>query len=553
MSDSDASGRPVRLTVLDIDASRSRPDVDLFLLEARAAAALHHPNIVETLGASFNDGAYASFAEYKSDCESLADVLDRRGWLEITEVLAIAGQLALALDYAHRSGVLHLNLHPENILIGKDDVAFLGGFGLELDPELDWARLRRSQRQRPSYMSPEQSLGLPADHRSDLYSLGIVLFEMLTDRAPFHAEDPDEIKQRQMSQPACSLRLLRPEMPDDMTSAVAKLLEKNPGERFQDASELLAWLGTAAIPEPADAPSVEPEQTQLASFPGPASETIQLCDLPGGASEEIQLPDPLESAVPNQQLIAPSDSLIAEADEVQPGCCIDPEVTSPAAGIELDAPELRDPFDLNTGSDERAGSFDEELDLAEVREDERLDPEEQAVGLPLNLVPARPRQPYEAPSIRVIPPKVERRSTPPPIGSIRSVPALRGIYDNRNQTPFWSRGWFLLAVFVLTALISFVALGVVGRPANQDEETLEGYRPTQTSSDAGSPAMHESSPGKAANVDSSRSPSESADKSAAAARPANQVRSVRSSRTQPRRSRGRSPQRRERERLWLFR
>jgi serine/threonine protein kinase len=238
-SASDASsGRMVTLRVLPFDAGCSPAQVDLFLLEGRAAAALRHDAItsvgeVQKLGRNY---CYAT--DYLPGSETLRQVLLREAWLNPDRAVAIFSQLASALSYAHQNGILHLNLAPASVLIAGER-AVLTDFGIEANTKLDWAHRCRSDRHAAHYISPEQAGCSAVDCRSDLYSLGVILFEALTDRTPFYGEDSSTIRNRHISQTPVSLEVMCPDIPSSLSSIVGKLLEKNPNDRFQSCEELL--------------------------------------------------------------------------------------------------------------------------------------------------------------------------------------------------------------------------------------------------------------------------------------------------------------------------
>src|SRR5262249_25983168 len=137
-------------------------------------------------------------SEVQPATESLRSLLDRKGWLEVDEAIDIAIQIAAALDYAHKSSVVHLMLEPEHIRVGEIRVVIVCEFGIEMNPDLDWAFSRRARRCPAEYQSPEQMDNTDVDNRSDLYSLGVIMFQMLTDRLPFDSVDASQIRERRL-------------------------------------------------------------------------------------------------------------------------------------------------------------------------------------------------------------------------------------------------------------------------------------------------------------------------------------------------------------------
>jgi serine/threonine protein kinase len=243
------SGRLVRLKVLSDDAAVDEVQKQLFYLEAAAAAKLSHENIARTTEAEELGGIHFCTIEQSPNAETLRGLLDIRSWLEIDVAVSIALQLADALDHAHQMGVLHLNLNPANILIESDGRVLVTDFGISSQQELAWAHGERSRRHSLQYSSPEQIQGSHADCRSDLYSAGIILFEMLTDRVPFDAADAGLIKRKQLTQAPHSPQLFRQGISTYLSALVLTLLEKNPDWRFRTATQLQMALSRVADTE----------------------------------------------------------------------------------------------------------------------------------------------------------------------------------------------------------------------------------------------------------------------------------------------------------------
>ncbi|HEX5734497.1 MAG TPA: serine/threonine-protein kinase [Blastocatellia bacterium] len=241
-----ATDRPVRLKVLSDDAAVERVQKELFYLEAAAAAKLSHQNITRTTVAEELGGIHFCTIDQSPSAESLRDLLDMRSWLEVDVAVSIALQVADALDYAHRMGVLHLDLNPTKIVIEGDGRVLVTDFGISGDQELAWAQAERSSRHRPQYASPEQIQGSYADNRSDLYSLGIILFEMLTDRVPFDSSDAEVVRRKHLTQAAHPPQLFRQGISNYLSALVVTLLEKNPDWRFSTAAQLQTALSKVA-------------------------------------------------------------------------------------------------------------------------------------------------------------------------------------------------------------------------------------------------------------------------------------------------------------------
>jgi TonB family protein len=221
----------VALKVLSGPAAGDDRQVNLFHLEARAAARLAHRNIIRAAEAEEVNGIHFCVIEHRPDAESLRGLLRREGWFELGRALGIIKQVADALDYAHGQGVLHLTLQPEKILVEPDGNVIVTGFGIESQKDLLWAHQERSHACAPQYISPEQVQCKQIDQRSDLYSLGIVMFEMLTDRVPFDSQDSISIKLKHLNRLPEPPHMFRPELPRLLCWLVMDLLKKKPDER----------------------------------------------------------------------------------------------------------------------------------------------------------------------------------------------------------------------------------------------------------------------------------------------------------------------------------
>lgn len=240
------------LTGLKALAPRAAHDIqkrELFYLEAHAAAKLSHFNIVTCGKPEEIDGVHFSVFEHKREALTLRQLLNRGGWLDVRRGVEVSDQIASALDYAHAAGVLHLNLRPENVLIEPDGWVSVKGFGLEAGGRMVWAYQERSRTAAAPYMSTEQAGGAAVDHRSDLYSLGAILYEMLTDRVPFDSDDADYVRQRQLTDAPAAPHLISANVPEEVSNVVMRLLEKNPGNRFNSAAAFQAALDGALNPD----------------------------------------------------------------------------------------------------------------------------------------------------------------------------------------------------------------------------------------------------------------------------------------------------------------
>ena len=250
-------GRDVAIKVLTRVASASPENRARFEREARAVAALSHPNILAIYNFGYQDGiAYAVIEWLKGHTlrEELA-----HGPLALSRALDLGGQMALGLSAAHEKGVAHRDFKPENLYVTADGVVKLLDFGLakivsESGPEFT-AEAATDATTRAGmlmgtvgYMSPEQVSGFTADFRSDVFSLGIVLFEMLTGQRPFRRESAVETLSATVKEAPPPVTALTPGVPIPLERIVMRCLEKSPAERFQSARDLAFALSALATP-----------------------------------------------------------------------------------------------------------------------------------------------------------------------------------------------------------------------------------------------------------------------------------------------------------------
>ncbi len=238
--------RQVAIKVLKPDFARDREIGARFLREARAAGALSHANIATIYDVGETDGV-AYIAMELVDGQPLDAALQTQGRMPYERVLAIGQQLASALAYAHRAGVVHRDIKPSNILLSSDGrTAKLLDFGVarigELDPLAADAQLGRTQVGQligtPRYMSPEQALGLPVDQRSDLFSLGVVLYEMVTGKVAFPGTALATLAIQIAQEKVEPIDRNVGDCPPGLRFIVDKLLSKKPEQRFATGEAL---------------------------------------------------------------------------------------------------------------------------------------------------------------------------------------------------------------------------------------------------------------------------------------------------------------------------
>ncbi len=211
-----------------------------FRREARSAGRLVHPNIVIVFDAAEDRGTSFLVMEYL-DGPTLATVIEREGPLSVQRSVQIAIQICDALDYAHQQGVIHRDIKPSNVILLPGDQVKITDFGIAKlveGPQLTRTGIVGTF----NYMSPEQAMEEPVDHRADIYSLGIVLFEMLTGQVPFQADTPVAVAIKHISEPLPPPRQLNPAIPPALETIIFKAAAKRRGERYQTAGEMATAL-----------------------------------------------------------------------------------------------------------------------------------------------------------------------------------------------------------------------------------------------------------------------------------------------------------------------
>src|SRR6184192_270634 len=233
-------GRRVAIKVLDDRHSQDEQFVERFRREAKNAAGLSHPNIVSIYDRGEAEGTYYIAMEYL-DGRSLKELIVKRGPAPIGIAVDYARQILAALRFAHRNGVVHRDIKPHNVLVDAEGRVKVTDFGI--------ARAGASQMTETGsiigtaqYLSPDQARGAQVDQTSDLYSLGIVLYELLTGTVPFTGDTPVEIAMKHLSTVPEPPSARRPDIPHDVDLVVMRALAKDPNDRYESAEEMEADL-----------------------------------------------------------------------------------------------------------------------------------------------------------------------------------------------------------------------------------------------------------------------------------------------------------------------
>jgi len=329
-----ALGLVVAVKVLHPSEPNAPHVIERFKTEARSAANIRHPNVVEVTDFGLTPDLRPFFVMEHLQGESLAQRLEREQQLPERTAVEVADQILSGLSTAHSAGVVHRDLKPENVFLAKTaglgETVKLLDFGVariiggaDIEPhEVTAAPVRASPGGKPltqqgivlgtpGYLAPEAARGAPADLRTDLFSVGVILYEMLAGRRPFRGDTIDEIIESTLDKPVASPRALRPDLNPAMERLVITSLAKNPDDRFQSAEEFLTHLSAAAvgrIPEHArpcvtevGSPSIVPAPADPLPLITGDQETIEtldsipVSDAPSDAAAPASTPSPSPS------------------------------------------------------------------------------------------------------------------------------------------------------------------------------------------------------------------------------------------------------------------
>jgi len=272
--------RPVAIKILREAYSSDPAFLERFQREARSAARLDHPNVVTVYDVGRDDGQHYIVMEFVEG-EDLKTLIRRRGKLGIDQAVGIAVQVAAGVGHAHKAGIIHCDIKPHNVLITRSGTAKVTDFGIAralsasgmTDPEMIWGS--------PLYFSPEQAAGERPTPASDVYSIGVTLYEMLTGTPPFEAEKPAALALMHMRDEPPPPTVHNPQVPPQLEWIVRKVLAKEPSARYRTAEQLALVLQEYS--------TRGDQATSL--FPASSGEMASLAEAFGGRRQESEAVD----------------------------------------------------------------------------------------------------------------------------------------------------------------------------------------------------------------------------------------------------------------------
>ncbi|HEY8103370.1 MAG TPA: protein kinase, partial [Gaiellaceae bacterium] len=268
-------GRRVAIKILDDRHARDDQFIERFRREAQHAAGLSHPNVVSVYDRGEAEGTYYIAMEHVEG-RTLKELLVARGPSPLGIAIDYTRQILSALRFAHRNGIVHRDIKPHNVIVDGDGRVKVMDFGIARAGAASQMTEAGSIIGTAQYLSPEQARGAPVDQTSDLYSTGIVLYELLTGTVPFTGETPVEIAMKHLSQVPAPPSTHRPEIPRDLDYVVLRALAKDPADRYHSAEEMDSDLERIARGIGVSAETAEAATTVLSKTDvGEAATTIR--------------------------------------------------------------------------------------------------------------------------------------------------------------------------------------------------------------------------------------------------------------------------------------
>jgi len=288
--------RPVAIKLMHASVAADSAQLERFRREARLVAQLSHPNVVTVIDAGEEaergaedapGGARSSTPYIVFECvegETLKDLIRREGPLEAAQAIAYAIEIARALGAAHERDLVHRDVKPQNVLISEEGAAKITDFGIARPLAEDALTLTGRVLATTDYIAPEQALGQPVSGQSDLYSLGVVLYEMLTGEVPFKGDSAVAVAMRHVREELPDVQLRRPDVSAATAAVIDRAVAKDPAARYPDAARMVADLEAALALEAARSGQATGEVTSvLRSLPDQTRRRLPLRVLHPGA------------------------------------------------------------------------------------------------------------------------------------------------------------------------------------------------------------------------------------------------------------------------------
>ncbi|NLK38630.1 MAG: protein kinase [Clostridiales bacterium] len=233
--------RKVAVKLLRDEINNDAQSVKRFINESKAVAMLSHPNIVNIYDVSVKEALKFIVMEYIEGI-TLKSYMVKKGVLSFKELISYTEQILRALEHAHAKGVIHRDIKPQNIMLLKNGLIKVTDFGIAKLPNAETVTMTDKAIGTVYYISPEQASGKKIDARSDIYSLGVLLYEMATGRLPFTADSPVSVALMQINNTAQKPREINPKIPQGLEQIILSAIEKDPERRFQSASQMLKQI-----------------------------------------------------------------------------------------------------------------------------------------------------------------------------------------------------------------------------------------------------------------------------------------------------------------------